>query len=99
MTVTSAMKGLSATVKTLLGKVKDGSFEGGKVETLGLVSTNPSDNYVQLPASTQWADGKFTEADYNQLVADLFNGKITVSNDTENAPAVEIAVDYQGNIK
>ena len=99
MTVTSAMKGLSATVKSLLTKVKDGTFEGGKVETLGLVSTNPSDNYVQLPASTQWADGKFTEADYNQLVADLFNGKITVSNDTENAPAVEIAVDYQGNIK
>lgn len=99
MTVTSAMKGLSATVKSLLTKVKDGTFEGGKVETLGLVSTNPSDNYVQLPASTQWADGKFTEADYNQLVADLFNGKITVSNDTENAPAVEIAVDYQGSIK
>lgn len=98
MTVTSAMKGLSATVKTLLGKVKDGSFEGGKVETLGLVSATPTENYVQLPASTQWADG-FTEADYNQLVADLFAGKITVSNDTENAPAVEIAVDYQGNIK
>jgi basic membrane protein A len=98
MTVTSAMKGLAATVKTLLGKVQDGSFEGGKVENLGLVSETPADNYVQLPASTQWADG-FTEADYNALVADLFNGKITVSNDTENAPAVDIAVDYQGNIK
>ena len=98
MTVTSAMKGLSATVKTLLGKVADGSFDGGKVETLGLVSENPTDNYVQLPASTQWADG-FTEDTYKALVADLYNGKITVSNDTENAPAVEIAVDYQGNIK
>ncbi len=98
MTVTSAMKGLAATVKTLLGKIADDKFEGGKVETLGLVSETPADNYVQLPASTQWADG-FSEADYNALVADLFNGKITVSNDTENAPAVDISVDYQGNIK
>ncbi len=99
MTVTSAMKGLAATVKTLLGKVADGSFQGGKVETLGLVSETPTENYVQLPASTQWAEGKFTEADYNELVAKLFKGEITVSADTEKAPEVEIAVDYQGNIK
>ena len=99
MTVTSAMKGLAATVKTLLTKIADGKFEGGKVETLGLVSETPSENYVQLPASTQWAEGKFTEADYNELVAKLFKGEIKVSADTENAPAVEIAVDYQGNIK
>ena len=98
MTVTSAMKGLAATVKTLLGKIKDGKFEGGKVETLGLVSETPTENYVQLPASTQWADG-FTEADYNALVAALYKGEIKVSNDTENPPAVDIAVDYQGNIK
>ncbi len=99
MTVTSAMKGLAATVKTLLGKVADGSFKGGQVETLGLVSETPTENYVQLPASTQWAEGKFTEADYNELVAKLFKGEITVSADTEKAPEVEIAVDYQGNIK
>ncbi len=99
MTVTSAMKGLAATVKTLLGNIAAGKFEGGKVETLGLVSETPAENYVQLPASTQWAEGKFTEADYNELVAKLFKGEITVSADTENAPEVEIAVDYQGNIK
>ena len=99
MTVTSAMKGLAATVKTLLGKIADGKFEGGKVETLGLVSENPEENYVQLPASTQWAEGKFTEADYKALVAALYKGEIKVSNDTENAPTVDIAVDYQGNIK
>ena len=99
MTVTSAMKGLAATVKTLLGKIADGKFEGGKVETLGLVSENPEENYVQLPASTQWAEGKFTEADYKALVAALYKGEIKVSNDTENTPAVEITVDYQGNIK
>ena len=98
MTVTSAMKGLAATVKTLLGKIAAGQFEGGKVETLGLVSATPADNYVQLPESTQWADG-FSADDYNALVAAMFAGEITVSADTENAPAVDIAVDYQGNIK
>ena len=72
---------------------------GGKVETLGLVSENPSENYVQLPASTQWAEGKFTEEDYKALVADLFNGKITVSDSIDAEPEVEINVDYQGNIK
>ena len=99
MTVTSAMKGLSATVKTLLTQVKDGKFQGGKVETLGLISTTPTENYVQLPASTQWAEGKFTEADYNALVAALFDGSIKVSAATDAEPTVEIAVEYQGNIK
>ena len=99
MTVTSAMKGLAATVKTLLGNIADGKFEGGKVETLGLVSENPTENYVQLPASTQWAEGKFTEDDYKALVAALYKGEIKVSADTENAPDVEIAVQYLGNIK
>jgi len=98
MTVTSAMKGLAATVKTLLQQIADGKFEGGKVETLGLVSDTPAENYVQLAPSTQWADG-FTEADYNELVKALHAGSIKVSNDTENAPKVDIKVDYQGNIK
>ena len=99
MTVTSAMKGLAATVKTLLTKIKDGSFEGGKVETLGLVSEKSEENYVQLPASTQWAEGKFTEADYNALVAALFKGEIKVSADTSAMPNVQITVNDQGNIK
>ena len=98
MTVTSAMKGLAATTKALLGKIAAGEFEGGKVETLGLVSENSEENYVQLPASTQWADG-FTEDDYNALVAALFNGEITVSNAIDAEPDVAITVDYQGNIK
>ena len=62
MTVTSAMKGLAPTVKTMLSEVVAGNFAnyGGKIDTLGLVSDNPEDNYVQLPmGSTQFADGKF----------------------------------------
>ena len=103
MTVTSAMKGLAATVNTLLASVKDGTFTsefGGKIENLGLVSGDDlSLNYVGLPDSTQWADG-FTQDDYKKLVNDVFSGTIKVSNDTENQPAVTNAnVTYQADIK
>ena len=81
MTVTSAMKGLAATVNTLLTQVKNGTFAGGKVENLGLVSANPEENYVQIPMeSTQW-NSDFHQETYKALVADMFSGKITVSND------------------
>ena len=56
MTVTSAMKGLGATVNTLLGAIKDGKWDeyAGQIQNLGLVSETPEENYVQLPASTVW---------------------------------------------
>ena len=101
MTVTSAMKGLGATVNTLLGAIKDGNWDeyAGQIKNLGLVSETPADNYVQLPESTQWADG-FQQSDYEQLVKELFNGERTVSADTEAIPAVtNIKVDDQGAIK
>ena len=101
MTVTSAMKGLAATVDTLLGKVVDGSFQGGQIENLGLVSDVPAENYVQIAPSTQFAEG-FTEADYAALVADMHAGKVTVSNDITVAAAdcaTTITVVDQGNIK
>ena len=102
MTVTSAMKGLAATVNTLLTEVQSGSFAGGKVDTLGLVSANPEENYVQIPmGSTQW-NGDFSQDDYKALVADMFSGKITVSNDiTKGAAdfATVISVADLGNIK
>ena len=101
MTVTSAMKGLGATVNTLLSAIQEGNWDeyAGQIKTLGLVSETPSENYVQLPDSTQWADG-FQQADYEQLVKELFSGERTVSNDTSAIPAVSnIKVDDQGNIK
>ena len=101
MTVTSAMKGLAATVNTLLTEIKAGNFAnyGGKVETLGLVSGTDLDaNYVGLPASTQYAEG-FTAEDYAALVAKMFAGEVTVSNDTETQPEVALTVTYYGNIK
>ena len=101
MTVTSAMKGLGATVNTLLAAIQNGNWDdyAGQIQTLGLVSETPADNYVQLPDSTQWNDG-FQQADYEQLVKELFSGERTVSADTEKIPAVSnIKVDDQGAIK
>ena len=104
MTVTSAMKGLAPTVKAILGKLilNDNWAEyAGKINTLGLVSgTDVEANYVQIPyESTQWSD-TFTKDDYAALVAAMFDGTITVSNNTETEPTVQtITVDYQGNIK
>ena len=105
MTVTSAMKGLANTTKHLLQETVDGNFSsyGGKIETLGLVSgDDPTANYVQLPIeSTQWSDS-FTQEDYNALVAAMFDGTITVSNDVSVEPDAvvsNITVNSYANIK
>ena len=104
MTVTSAMKGLAPTVKAILGELilnDNWAQYAGQIQTLGLVSgTDVEANYVQIPyESTQWSD-TFTKDDYAALVAAMFDGTITVSNDTETEPTVQtITVDYQGNIK
>ena len=102
LTVTSAMKGLAATVNTMLKIVVDGEFDkvAGQVENLGLVSAeDPELNYVQIPmASTQWTDS-FTQDDYKALVAAMFDGTITVSAATDVEPTVDITVNYYGNVK
>lgn len=98
--LTSAMKGLAATVDTTLQAVIDGNWSdyAGKVENLGLVSADdPSQNYVQLPTET-WSMQNFTVEDYNNLVAKLYNGEIKVSNDTDNEPEVEITMTTFDNI-
>ena len=100
MTVTSAMKGLAPTVKTVLSAISADKWAdfGGKIETLGLVSENPDDNYVQIPMeSTQWSDG-FTKDDYKSLVAAMFKGDIKVDNSIEALPKTEIKVETFGNI-
>ena len=100
ITVTSAMKGLAPTVQTMLSAVANGTFQGGVIDTLGLVSATPDENYVQIAPSTQFADG-FTQADYEALVADMFAGKITVNNDitiTAADNATVVAVEDQGTL-
>ena len=102
MCVTSAMKGLAETVKHMLSEVVAGNFAnyGGKIETLGLVNgDDPTANYVQLPMeTTQWGDG-FTQDDYKALVKAMFDGEVTVSNDTSAMPETTITVNFAGNIK
>ena len=101
LTVTSAMKGLAATVKTMLTSVLDGTFKGGQVETLGLVSDVPAENFVQIAGSTQFGEG-FAEADYEALVAALHAEDITVSADIEASAAdmaTVVAVNDLGNLK
>lgn len=103
MTVTSAMKGLApATKDTLKDVIENDNWAAyaGKIETLGLVSgDDPEANYVQIPMeSTQWSDS-FTQDDYKALVADMYSGAVTVSNDISAMPAVSVTVNEQGNIK
>ena len=101
LTVTSAMKGLAVTVDTVLTDIAAGNWSDyvGKIDTLGLVSETPEENFVQLPIeSTQWDDG-FTEDNYRELIAALYNGDITVSDDTTEMPATEIKVTDYGSIK
>ena len=101
MTVTSAMKGLAPTVNTLLRAIMSGEWDkyAGQIQTLGLVSETPAENYVQLPDSTQFGDG-FTADDYATLVKELYDGTRTVSNDTEKIPDTKaVKVDDQGAIK
>ncbi len=102
MTITSAMKGLGATVNTILSEIilnDNWDAYKGQIQNLGLVSETPEENYVQLPLeSTQWNDS-FTQDDYKALVASMFAGDITVSNDVSAMPEVEITVNDQGNIK
>ena len=104
MTVTSAMKGLAATVQTLLTAIQNGEWDNykGQIQNLGIVSgDDPEANFVQIPMeSTQWND-TFTQDDYKALVAKMASGEITVSNDTtaEQPTASNITVNFQGNIK
>ena len=75
--ITSAMKGLSASVQWACGKDYDGSFDeiGGTFVTLGA-----KDNAVGLPTAT-WSLTKWTVDDYNAMLAKMADGSLVVDND------------------
>ena len=75
--ITSAMKGLSASVQWACGKVYDGSFDeiGGTFVTLGA-----KDNAVGLPTAS-WSLTKWTVDDYNAMLAKMADGSLVVDND------------------
>lgn len=104
ITITSAMKGLFPTTIDVLTDVvlnNNWSNYAGKIAKLGLVSkTEVESNYVQIPlASTQWSD-VFTVEEYKTLVANIFDGKVAVSDDVSIEPNVKmVKVENLGNIK
>ncbi|SFB68737.1 BMP family lipoprotein [Butyrivibrio sp. YAB3001] len=98
--VTSAMKGLAATVNSTLADVfaDKWSDHAGKFQNLGLVSgDDPSLNYVQLPTDT-WSMTNFTVDDYKALVSSMFSGTVKVSNGIDAMPSTSIKVTTFDNI-
>lgn len=94
--VTSAMKGLTNSVKLALKDLyaNGGTWPtalAGKTANLGV-----ADDCVGLPTATSsWRFNSFTVADYEAIYASVKNGTVVVSNDTTVAPTVSISVDYQ----
>ena len=74
--VTSAMKGLAASVQWAVAKVYDGSFDeiGGKGTSLGA-----KDDAVGLPTGT-WSLETYTIEEYEAQLADMASGKLTVDS-------------------
>jgi basic membrane protein A len=89
------MKGLTNSVVLALEDLdanggKWSAGYAGKTAVLGA-----ADNCVGLPtAAASWRLGTFTVDEYNKLFEDVKGGKIEISKDIENAPAVTITVDY-----
>ena len=101
--LTSAMKGLAATVEaTLKDVIENDNWDnyGGKIETLGVISAeNPESNYVQIPyENTAWND-TFTQEDYKAILAGILGGTIVVSNDITEMPQTAITIKTHANIK
>lgn len=101
MCITSAMKSLDVTVKTVLTAIAEGNWDEyvGTMGNWGLASENPEENYVTLPIDTTlWTDS-FTEDDFRTLVASMYDGEIEVSDDTSAMPETSITVNEYGSVK
>ena len=102
ITVTSAMKGLYPATYDTLTDIIAGKWDNykGKIVSLGLVNgEDPTKNYVQLPMDTTQFGDTFTKEDYTALVKNMFEGKVTVSDDTSVFPTVTNSnVSDQGRI-
>jgi len=98
MTITSAMKGLGATVRAMLDSIiftDTWEEHVGLIENLGLVSgTEPELNYVGLPEeSTRWNEN-FTVEDYYELVRKIYDEELIIDSSIDEMPetAVEVNV-------
>ncbi len=98
--VTSAMKGLAATVQSTLTDLFAGKWSdhAGQFQNLGLVSgDDPSLNYVQLPTAS-WSMKNFTVDNYKELVSKMYSGSVKVDNSIDAMPATSIKVTTFDNI-
>lgn len=89
--LTSAMKGLTATVVDKLEGCFTGQWDtfGGQVQNLGL----EDGDYLGLPTEgDSWAFETFTQDEYQEILAGIKDGSITISNDTETQPEVSEGV-------
>lgn len=85
--LTSAMKGLQATVVSKLEGLFAGNWDqiGGKIDNLGLADGD----FIGLPTDDDsWAFKTFTKDEYETVLAGIKDGSIAISNDTENQPEV-----------
>ena len=93
--VTSAMKGLGSAVTYALDAYFGGNFAsiGGTAAQLGLTQGD----YLGLPTEdASWGFETFTKDEYETVLSGIKDGTISISADTENAPAVgsHTTVDY-----
>ncbi|NLO86503.1 MAG: BMP family ABC transporter substrate-binding protein [Clostridiales bacterium] len=75
--ITSAMKGLAASVEKVLAAYAAGEFPGGQSLTLGA-----ADNGVSLPMENS-KFATFTQADYDALYAKLAAGEVAIKTDAD----------------
>ena len=78
------MKGLADATKSCLDDFYGEWKNGGKVLTWGL-KTDATKEYVGLPRET-WTMKNFTTANYDSVIKDIRDGKITISSDTTKDP-------------
>ena len=83
--ITSAMKGLAASVQWACAKVYDGSYAelGGTCATLGA-----KDGAVGLPTDT-WSLTGWTVEEYNEMVKAMADGTLVVDNNYENLASTD----------
>lgn len=79
--VTSALKGLRASVYACVKAYKEGNFPGGQTQVFSAANDG-----VGLPMDTSKFES-FTQADYDGIYAQLVAGSITISSDTDAASA------------
>ena len=83
--ITSAMKGLADSVQWALGE-----FYNGKFDAIGGVGTSlgANENAVGLPTAT-WSLTKWTVDEYNAMLKDIVDGKITIDSDYHNLKSTD----------